>query len=92
MANSNWNKKDAGTTSSSREESSGEHGTPRGSEGQGDGFDTGGGNNKGDKKGASDSGSTGLGGEKSSGEGSSAGGVEGTSTRDGRTGPDESRR
>lgn len=92
MANSNWDKKDADSTSSSREESSGEHGTPRGSAGQGDGFDTGGGANEGGEKTASDSGSTGLGGEKSSGAGSPAGGIEGTSTRDGRTDPDESQR
>ena len=41
MANSNWNEKDASRTSSSREESSERHGSARGNEDQGDGFDSG---------------------------------------------------
>ena len=41
MANSNRDRKDSASTSSSREESGGMRGSPSGSENQGDGFETG---------------------------------------------------
>lgn len=91
MANSNRDRKDSASTSSSREESGGMRGSPSGSENQGDGFQT---DNErqdgmsGSSGSSGTSGSTGLGGETSEGSTSRPGGVEGTSTRDGREDPD----
>lgn len=100
MANSNWNKKNPGSTSSSREES-GMRGSPDGSDNQGDGFETdnarqGGTTGTPGRSSSSDgmtgssgtSGSSGLGDKTSSGQSANPDGVEGTSTRDGREDPD----
>lgn len=71
MANSNWNKKDSARTSASREESGGMHGSPSGSEKQGDGFDTGNAR-QGGKSGA------GTGGSDRGQQGDSSGGFSGS--------------
>ncbi len=79
MANSNWNKEDAGRTSSSREESGAMEGAGGSSENQGDGFETGN---------ARQGGSGGSGGgQGGSGGGANKGGAMGTSD----TGLDKSR-
>ncbi|MEO7647639.1 MAG: hypothetical protein ABIV11_05310 [Gemmatimonadaceae bacterium] len=93
MANSNWDKEDAGRTSSSREESGAMEGAGGSSENQGDGFETGnarqgGSGGGGGQQGGGSGGSGGSsGGQGGSGGGANKGGGMGASD----TGLDKSR-